>query len=343
MSVILPQELCTFIIGELQSDSKCLKSCSLVSRSWTLEAHRLLFRDHPVRIGRQQDPPSKPLAPTLRDTDGHLFPTSTNRDLEKLSDRSTAAFLGMVHSSSHVAPLIRHMHLNLTDIHRESGVDDSICFSESEHEDWQETLSTWCFERLLAAVLEAPLTHATTITIFNSHPTPRNSQSQDESVTYGTLPWSRDPRGDEQALRSKLQSVKKLAFVGDVGILTPAMTSFMSFVSCFPSVTELQVHRLADCRLPKRQLPKIDCTTTSLEQYTIGRDSQGIRISGLNEQMKILAWLSTTNTRHTIKHLKLTPWNNSFVSRTDFFAMLTQRDLPWSMELYDSLTCEPLR
>jgi hypothetical protein len=95
----LPLELACIVLQYLHNDSKTLKKCSLVHKSWRHEAQKLLFGRTFVRIGVPQDSRGFPL----------------DKRGEK---RSPSEFVARTKKSPHLIYDIRAIRINIADVHR---------------------------------------------------------------------------------------------------------------------------------------------------------------------------------------------------------------------------------
>jgi hypothetical protein len=130
-----PAELFLWIIRNLVDDPKTLKQCSLVHRTWTSEAQKVLFGAHFVRIGVREDSQSFAL------------------DRQKAA-RSPRDFVARVEKSPQLREYIRAIRINVSHIHH---------IFTSTHPFDQE----WTLDYLFECVIAAGVSHIYSLALFS--------------------------------------------------------------------------------------------------------------------------------------------------------------------------------
>jgi hypothetical protein len=131
----LPKELCFWIIRRFQDDPRTLRKLSLVHRSWTREAQKVLFARHSVRIGVLEDATSFALGTKGQACDPYEF-------------------LLRIQKSTHLCGCIQVMRINLASIHQ--------IFMSTHKSD-----AIWTFEDILDVAISSQLSQLQDLTLFS--------------------------------------------------------------------------------------------------------------------------------------------------------------------------------
>jgi hypothetical protein len=130
----LPPEIACMALQYLYDDTKTLRKCSLVQKSWRHDAQKLLFGECFVRIGVPEDVRS--------------FPLEKNG-----GKRSPSEFVARIKKSPHLAKDIRAVRIHLADMHR--------LITNSQGED------AWTLANLLAPLIDTNVDKLETLAFFS--------------------------------------------------------------------------------------------------------------------------------------------------------------------------------
>jgi hypothetical protein len=347
MSSFLPPEIYDRVFSSVSYDIHTIRSCTLVHRSWTREAQRVLFRDLCIQIGTL-DKPRQHLSQTITSA-------SEPDSFEWTRNASTSAFLAMIRASPYIAQYITSVHLNLSDIYREnhSGVRCSVHAERHSTTDKDIFATQWSYEDLLAAILDAPLTQVHTISISayacpSDCKEPEQHMSDSTVASYGEFPSL--SRVSIEALQFALKNVRTVRF-GTSGAETnpiqlPMVQTLIRFLSCFPSLTEFvmgSVQVIEGFKVPDAQFQH-DSIFMGLEQLTLANDWSRTRWSSAPDgtvrcHWELLDWLKSTHTRATLRELQVHQWHEGCANQS-FFDSLATTLYPWSMRFDCTSICK---
>jgi hypothetical protein len=331
MPVTLPYELRSRILKESLiglSRIDGLKACALLQRSWTRKAQRLLFQDYPVRIGAPQDPNNindrsiQSLDYSGIDDQGH--------------DASISKFLAMISQSPHIADLIRTIYINITGMCRP-------CY-ELRHNQYRyrkkpkpyhQHPCQWSCEELLAAVLQAPMTHLEIISLFVN--LVESEEKRSAGVPCAIFPHPTDR--SMEMLRPALATVRRLELIGPAPITFQSLDSCIRFISSFISLNDLVIEYINILDSPAPDDALSGSSGPVLKQLTLLNIKDAHSYSRLKGHKAIIGWLQRIGALTVLQHLCIGLWDDYFV---DLHRALGARTQLWSMEISDTINCELL-